>query len=311
MKGSHHKIAAKSIAKLLALVLVILLFANLATVETFLQRDINQYLFHSSCDTPIHYKIGNVDPRFNLSRDQFLNDVKTATTIWDRVEGKTLFVYDPGETSGLVVSLTFDQRQQLNNQINNLEGQLNQSNQNIQPQIDQYNQEKANFEKQLADLNSQIESWNQKGGAPPDIYSQLTAQQNSLQQEANKLNQEAQQLNLSTSSYNFNVNKLNSTISAYDEALLQRPEEGLFDPNADTITIYFNNGYDELIHTLAHEFGHSLGLDHNQNKLSIMYPYTTQQITPSSDDISALNAVCSRQYFSLPSIQALTKFLGK
>jgi len=287
---------------------LITLYTNSAGIKAFAQEKINQYFYVSSCDTPINYTVGTIDPRFGVTKTQFLADIQKAETIWDNTEDNKLFEYNPGSQNSLTINLVFDQRQQLNTRVNNLKNQVGEANQSLKPQISQYNQEKTSLEKQLSDLNNQINSWNQKGGAPPDEYQQLLQEQNDLKTEADKLNQEAKQLNLSTQAYNTDVFNLNHTINTYNEVLLKKPEEGLFNPNTNSINIYFDNSYSELIHTLAHEMGHSLGLGHNQNQKSIMYPYTNQVTTPSADDTKALDLVCQTRYLNLPWISPSVRY---
>lgn len=315
----------KFIVTFLFIIAALAIGANFNQVQSFLQTEFNQYFIRTACDTPVDYKIGYVDPRFGLSTTGFLVDVKQAAWIWDKADqGKELFKYDPSNKGALAINLVFDKRAALNNQINNLEGQVKQKNQSLQSNISSYEQQVADFKSRLADfnnqvdaLNAQINDWNQRGGAPPDEYQKLAQQQNNLtkeqtnlQAQADSLNQIARNLNLSTEDYNTEVGKLNNTISIFGQALAQKPEEGLFNPNSNLINIYFVNNHNELIHTLAHELGHALGLQHNQNKLSIMYPYSTQSIIPSIDDVNSLKEICSMRYLNLPFLKAFRFSLG-
>lgn len=251
--------------------------------------------YFSYCDTPIKYRIDTVDPRFKLSKDEFLTDIQQATKIWDDAEGKNLFEYDPnGDKDDLSVSLIYDERQSLDNQINDIQSQLQNQKSDLTPKMQQYQQESADFNNKLAQFEQQVNYWNSQGGAPPDQYDKLKQQQADLQAEADRLNQEAKDLNLSADQYNAKVSELNQTVDSFNAELAQKPEEGLFDGKSYTISIYFDNNHAELIHTLAHEFGHSLGMDHNSDKKSIMYPYSSQSITPSPEDLTALNVVCQQ-----------------
>ncbi len=310
----------KILINVLFIFAVIYIFLNFSSVQSFLQTNFDRYFTISACDTPVYYKIGKVDPRFGLSINDFTADASQAAQIWRNVEGgKKLLVNDPADKQALTVNLLYDQRSSLRNQINQLEGQVSQKDQSLQSNIQSYEQQVADFKSKLADfnekadqLNQEINSWNQRGGMPPDIYQQLKAQQDSLIQEqnnlrdqANSLNQMAKELNISTQDYNNQVGKLNNTISTFSNALSQQPEEGLFDPQANSINIYFDNNQDELIHTLAHEMGHALGLEHNPNFKSIMYPYSTQVIIPSTNDIDSLNQVCSIRYPKVPFLNSL------
>ncbi len=235
--------------------------------------------------------LGSVDPRFNLSQAELLSDITNSSDLWSKAYGKPLFLYD--NQADLTINMVFDKRQSLNNQINNLENKLSDAKNNLKPQIEQYQKKVEDFKAQLKQFNDLVDSWNNRGGAPPDEYNKLIEQQKQLKAQADQLNQEATSLHQSTASYNLGVNQLSQTVDVFNQAIEKKPEEGLFDPAKNTIDIYFNVNRSQLIHTLAHELGHSLGIDHNQNPSSIMYPYTTDNINLSQDDLSSLKMVCA------------------
>src|SRR4051812_38944437 len=76
------------------------------------------FIYQSPCDNPVPYRIGAVDPRFNLSTSDFTADVQEATDIWNNADGKTLFAYDPD--AEMTVNLVYDGRQTLNTKIDQL-----------------------------------------------------------------------------------------------------------------------------------------------------------------------------------------------
>lgn len=253
---------------------------------------IGNLIYASPCDSPIAYSIGSVDPRFNVTPDQLKTDLSQATGIWSQVYGKSLFVYDP--TAKFKVNLIFDSRQGLSNQINSMESTIQNQQQQIKPEIAKYQSDLANFEKKVADLNAQIKSWNDKGGAPKDQYDKLIQQQQDLKSEGDQLNARARSLNQSATDFNSQVGSLNQTINTFNSALVDKPEEGVFDPNNDRIDIYFDTNVAELLHTLAHEFGHSLGMQHVQNPAAIMYFRTNRNVTTTPDDQAQLAKVCQK-----------------
>lgn len=263
------------------------LFYKDSAVATF-----NNAYYVSTCDTPLRYKIGTIDERFNVTHDEFLSTIRQASSVWSNIVGKNLFVHD--KKGDLTINLVYDKRQALTTEINTLQNQIQNQKEALSPEIAQYEKDVQSFKSRVAALNAEIADWNSKGGAPKEVFDQLTTEQKNLQTEADRLNATAQRLNQSTEAFNGEISKLNGTIDTFNYALAEKPEEGLFDGEKNEIYIYFITNQDELIHTLSHELGHALSIDHILNKASIMYPYTTRVIEPSQEDIDALKKVCER-----------------
>lgn len=242
------------------------------------------------CDQTITYRVDTVDPKFNLSRDKFVADVQEAAKVWNGSSGKNLFSYD---TNGKVsVNLIYDERQAQSNQINALDNQLNSQKGQLDAQIADYKAQVANFKNRLAAHNATVESWNQQGGAPQDEFDKLEKERADLQTQADQLNSLAKKLNLTSENYSLGVGKLNSAIDTFNTELANKPEEGIFMGDKNRIEIYFDNNQAELVHTLAHELGHALGLEHNTSQQSIMFAYTSKTVKVTSADINELNALC-------------------
>jgi len=261
----------------------------------YANREKYQTFFDSlhPCDKPVTYRIDSVDSRFNLTRAQFTADVGEAATIWNKKWGKNLFTYDPN--GKISVNMTFDERQQEQNTIKKLDSQLQNQQDKLSADVASYKQQVVALQNKLAAYNAEVAKWNAQGGAPQDVYDRLKQEEQDLDAQGKELNATAKKLNLSTVDYNSQVGQLNSHIQNFNQDLAQKPEEGLFDGNNNRIDIYFNNNHAELVHTLAHELGHALAVGHNDNKKSIMYPYTSTITALSDEDVSALGAVCANK----------------
>ena len=248
-------------------------------------------LTSAPCTIPLAYAIGTIDSRFGVTQDQVAKDAQSAAGIWNAAYGKNLYVYDP--KAKLKINLVYDERQaeqvKLDQQLKDLES----SKQSIQPTEEKYNSLVADFQTRLKALNTQITYWNTHGGAPPDIYTQLITEQNSLKSEVSEINTLAQQLNKSTVDYNSGVDSLNQTVQDLNSIIQNKPEEGIYDPNQDLIELYVDVDHNEFVHTLAHELGHASGLGHDANAKSIMYPYTSQSTTPTKQDLDSLKSLCT------------------
>ncbi len=281
-------------AKHIVLLAIVLAVGYIYSQKLYLTNPtLHKYLYYSQCDTPILYKIGTVDERFKISDTEVSQMTKQAIKIWNSSAKRELFIESP--QGQLTINMVFDERQALSNQISNLEDKLSQDQSQIKPKLQEYEQKVAQFKERIQALNAKINEWNQKGGAPPDEYQKLKDEQEALQEESKDLNAMAKSLNRSADQYNNEVGQYNTTVNTFNQALEFKPEEGLYIPQENKINIYFNNSRQELVHTLAHELGHALGADHNTNKLSIMYPYTNQEITLSAEDKQNLEDICKEQ----------------
>lgn len=276
--------------------IAILFFAAAGYVYTFDQPRWQQaaaFFYYSPCDAPLTYKLGSIDHRFNLSQDQLLTHTRTASALWNAAFGKQLIVYDP--EAELTINLVYDRRQALNQEISSIEENVNSQKDSLEPEIAQYERDVAAFQAKLSDLNTRIAYWNSQGGAPKEEYDALIAEQNALQQESERLNAMADRLNVSARNYNTSVGRLQETIDTFNAELRRKPEEGLFDPNNKTISIYFVTDENELVHTIAHEFGHALGLSHIDDEQALMYPYSTEYVAVARSDRAALTQLCRKR----------------
>jgi cell division protein FtsB len=252
-------------------------------------------LYYSKCDEPRTFRIGSIDPKYNMTQDEFLLNIQSAARIWSDGYGKQLFAYDP--KGDIEINLVYDQRSFLSSQITDLDSKIKQQQQALDPEIASYKERAAQFRDKVAQLNNDIDYWNSRGGAPENEYESLKSRQTSLRQEAEALSQEAERLNQSTEEFNQQVGQLHQTVDTFNSALQYKPEEGeyIFDNGKETINIYFDNSKTELIHTLAHELGHSLGIGHNNSEVSIMFPKTTKITTLSTEDLAALTETCEKK----------------
>jgi hypothetical protein len=256
------------------------------------EQNLREIVYSSPCDVPIGYHIGSVDQQFNLSTDALTIYIDDAVDIWDRASGKKLFVYD--KNSKLTINMVYDIRQSLDNQINQIEKNVNNKRNNLDSQSAEYDTLVAAYNQKMADFTTQVNYWNGKGGAPQDVYDKLNQEKSDLQSEANRINALAGSLNKNAANYNLNVQDLNQTIKQFNSAIKERPEEGLYNGKTQEIDIYFNVSKNELIHTIAHEFGHAIGMEHVTNPDAIMYAYSTESIAPLRDDEVELDKICAK-----------------
>lgn len=279
------------ISGVLILILLIGGLAYQAPVKIYAEN----ILYKSQCDTPQTYRIGKIDPKYNMTREDFINRIDEGANIWGNSIGKKLFTYSPdGE---IEVNLVYDERQFLSSRIDELDSKVKDQQRALDPEIVNYKSRAASFRARAAQLNNDIEGWNSRGGAPEGEFEKLKSRQANLQNEAIALQNEAERLNQSTEQFNTQVGELRQTVNNFNQQLSFKPEEGEYIVNRGTrtINIYFDNSQPELVHTLAHELGHALEISHNNNPHSIMYPQTSEAVALSPDDISGLEKACERE----------------
>jgi len=254
-------------------------------------------LEYSACDTPIYYSIGGVDEKFGVKKEKLLSSVNRAAQIWNKEAGRDIFLYTMDEDLGskvapLRIHFKYDKRQALTTQIGQLAGKVYKDESSLKAAIADYEAKVADFNSRMEAFNAEVQKWNEKNGGSPEDYQRLRDRERQLQEDSASLANLAKELNLSSEKYSSQVGKLNSTIEAFNVEIERRPEEGLFNPNNNTIEIYFFANQTELLHTLAHELGHARGLEHINNESAIMFPYTTDILAPAKDEIEQLAEIC-------------------
>lgn len=249
----------------------------------------------SICDKPVRYKIGSIDPNFKINESEFLNKIQEASDLWKDAYGKTLFVYDTN--SDLEINLIYDERQENLDKIENSESEVLLESASVEEQNRIYDQKVAELEKQVDELNKQIDYWNSKGGAPEAEFKYLTKMQEDLNKKVEELNDLADNLNRVVGEVNKNIDNFNQMVSKFNNIVMEKPEIGLCTSGEEKIDIYFFSDEDNLVDTLAHEMGHSLGLDHIENENAIMNPVVSENTELTDADVELIKNYCSEHTY--------------
>lgn len=264
------------------------------------------------CDSPIYYSIGVFDEKFGISENDFLDDIDIASSIWSNAIGKKIFVNTVD--GGLTINLKYDDRQKTTQENSVLKADVEKTNKlansvkqqflSLKSTFAQVEQEYKNnlntYNQHQSSFNSEVSYWNRSGGAPKDEFNKLnqdktnlSAEYNALENKRIEVNNLASQINEFVSKYNLLVGDANSTIATINKSAGTEFNEGIYDPNINAIDIYQFDGKQKLIRVLTHELGHALGLDHNNNPLSIMYALNeADNEVLSKEDIQSLKAKC-------------------
>ncbi len=271
------------------------------------------YFFPAPCTSPITYRIGTFDTRFGITEKAFLDSVEKASSVWSESAGKELFMYDP--KGKLTINLIYDERQKTTQQNQELQADIKKTAElassikqeyetleaDLAVRKNDYEAELRQFEAQQNAYEADVTYWNSRGGAPENEYQALKRKENELKASAQileqkrlSLNAKVDQVNAFIQKYNLLVRDANEDISTINQRAGKEFQEGTYDPNTNTINIYeFSTTY-KLLRILAHELGHALSLDHNQNPASIMYELNqANTLTLSPNDEEALKTLCN------------------
>lgn len=272
---------------------VILLAALLGMV--YARRDLilanYQYFFQTPCDSPVEYRLGRVDTGYQKSAETVLLKTEEAADIWNNALDRDLLVYSPD--AELTVNLIYTDRQSAFDRLGQLEEDIEDGQKSLENRMAEYERLVADFNTRLEKFNNEVAFWIERGGAPPPEYERLILEQEVLNSEGERLNQLALDLNLNVEKYNTQIGEFNRNVADYNEAIESEPEAGLYDGLEAKIDIYLTSSDLELVHTLAHEFGHALSLDHFEDPEAIMYPFSSEDITLAPGEIGALQARCA------------------
>ena len=245
----------------------------------------------------------------------FTSYAQEAEKVWESKLKKDVFVYDP--TSEFTVRFLYDTRQENTFHAQKIEDTVKKQTSEYEKQKEEFEEQNTTLEKKVQNYNSLVEKyetrlqnfdneialWNEKGGAPPETYERLQKEQIELQKEQVELNALAQALNQKIIQVQDNAQELNTTVTTinqnvdtYNTLFEDMPtfDKGIY--NGGEIVLYQFTSEDDLILTLAHEFGHALGIGHVDDTSSIMHSSIQDQslnpIEPTFFDISEAKTVC-------------------
>jgi hypothetical protein len=272
------------------------------------------------CKDPITYRLGNVDERFNLTREEFRTAVNMAAAMWGKPFHRDLFRDDPD--GAIEINLLYDYRQEATDRLKKLNYRIDRSRgsyEELKSRLGNlnaaYEQKKAGLDSDLNAYNAKvnafntdIQSWNRRGGVPQSIHTRLMEEKDELVILKDNLQRRQEEMKTSVDTINSLVVVINEIASNNNMDLVNQQNigntlgrefcEGFYEykKGKRSITIYqYDNEY-RLVRVLAHEFGHALGLNHSKSAESVMYPLIqSDSLALAPDDIAALSGHCKIQ----------------
>jgi hypothetical protein len=279
---------------ILAFTGILYALVSLSPVSAWLPREL---VYHSPCSQVRTYRLGEIDSRFGLSEAEVRDLLGQAAAVWNRALGRELIVYH--ENGEISVSMQYDLRQKLGEEARRLEEILTSKRSQLENREDKFTARIEAYEKRASAYREEVVIINSRGGATPEEFQRLSAEQAYLEQEAAAINQALAYFNQSTREYNAGVGEYGTKINSFNREIGMRPEEGIFDPNNNTITLYLFTSQAELLHTMAHEFGHVLSIDHVSDPEAVMYTYSNENIQLSEKDLEQLDSACQDRKYLL------------
>jgi len=269
----------------------------------------------ASCPGPIRYRIGTLDPRFGITREEFRRLIEKAGNVWE--EKQKNFLYDP--KGKLPINLVYDARQKFTQTAIAIRAgvsaklvQADLIKQQLLPLREEFNKIETSYSDQAASYKRAQDSYNRKvkqsnlaGGASDAGLQDFADERRSLRAQFNLLEAKRLEMNRATDELNTLIKKRNAVIelanaeaAAFNDAAPASLQfkEGRYvrEGNEERIDVFQFENTDSLLVILAHELGHALGMKHNANPDSIMSPLIhTGRLVLTAEDEDGLKAVCS------------------
>lgn len=290
------------------------IFAVSLVVTIVLSSSYVYQLTSAICPIPLSYHIGTIDEGFDITAEEASAAAAAAAAVWEDELGRELFIET--DQSSIAINFVFDERQARVVEEAEQRARLDVTSgtaEAVQARYDQladeyqalqvaYEARVAAYNERLAEYNATIIRYNEAGGAPPDEFESLQAEDRALQIEGEALEQQVEdinrlvnQLNVLGDQGNDLITAFNREVGNYNQTFGESDEFTQGDFLGRDITVYTYTETDELVAVLAHEFGHSLGLGHVENEASVMYYLLGAQPSPlvlSNEDIAAFVTVC-------------------
>jgi len=276
------------------------------------------YRMPRPCQVPLTYRIGTVDSMFGLIRPDFAGAAGKAASIWGKPYARPLFREEPG--GKIEINIIYDYRQEAVDKLKKLHYAIGTTKgtyddmkvrfENLKAEYETKNSALASdsdaYSRRLGVYNAEVAGGRQRGVVTEDFYRRLRAEAgelNSMRQNLQARQEELKKIADILNSMTVVINDIAANhnldvVKSYDASSRLGSEycggDYVSKDGKQTITIYQFDDENRLVRVLAHEFGHALGLKHNDNPTAIMYRLMqSDSLSLAPDDIAALKERCS------------------
>ncbi len=285
---------------------------------------------HAPCAIPVHYAVGDVDPRFGFDRFMVEAALIDAVRLW-QAESEALLFIESEDPRAMQVNLRFDARQQsaaerqsMRGRLDRAQGDLEREQADLQAWSERIDRAQKAHERGVAELaprlarhEAAVAAWNADPGAGSEAARRaLEAEGAMLRAEIAALDRTAGELNADVAAYNRRAAdarqlaaEANTQVREYNASAAAAPvETGRYSYDYEEgrrIDVFRAASYDELVWVLAHEFGHALGIGHVDEPGAVMHallheggalqPGRGRPVALSAADGAALGQVCGSE----------------
>lgn len=273
-----------------------------------------------ACDEPLSYRIGAIDPRFDISEIEIKEAMQMASSLWSEAINRPLAYY--AEDGDIEIDFIYDERQELavgemrfREQIESEQIRTDQLQREYESRRDRFEQKSEEYEqlanqtrKEIDELNRWVQGKNGTeglSGQEQQYFEQKKRDVERMQErvlnEKSELDELADQINNYVDRLNSRIEESNTLIDQYNEdyagenRFTKATYRNLNVGGVITVNQFLNKR--DLYLVLAHELGHALGLKHGSDPASIMYSQMGgQEVYPiiqlTTEDKRAIAEVC-------------------